>query len=185
MAIKMSMRLSKLFGLACLCAVLGFASTATALSSDVILMVDGDGDGYVDIMAFDTAMNFNFGYYDGSFQEILSAESMMETWTFSDGDIVDFAIQSASDSTMVFRLSQGGATVTISDDGRAMTIVWIVGNNNQISASAVSDGFALVSSTALASSTASASPVPEPTAALTFAAGLMVAGWRVQRQSRI
>ena len=174
------------FGLAGLCAVFAFASTATALpapalviDSEPILMVDGgDAGSSVDIMVFDLGMDFNFGYFDGAFQEILSAPSVMATTSFADGTAVDFAIQSAADSSMIYKLSDTNATLVFSgssaDYWESVTITWNVGNNNMIMSLASGDGFA--------PSDPVVSAVPEPTAAMTFLAGLAVAGWRVRRQ---
>lgn len=187
---KVHRLMSTLFGLAGLCAVLGFAATATALSaepslviaSEPILMSDGSGDGYVDIMVFDTETDFNFGYYDGAFHQILSASGFMATQTFADGDIVDFAIQSAADSSTIFKLSDGIATLVFAgptdDYWENVTITWAVGNNNLVMAMSSGDGFAP------SYTTTSVAAIPEPTAALTFAVGLAVAGWRVRRQPR-
>ena len=169
------------FGLVGLCMVLGFASSATAFSSDGILMIDGSGDGMVDIVAFDTSGNvdFNFGFYDGGFDEILSAASVMGTETFYDGDIVDFAIQSATDSSVVYRLSDGDAVVTFNNDldPTSAFIAWAVDNTNVVTRLSVGDTFALADAS-------SAAPIPEPTAAVTFAAGLLLAGWQIRRHPR-
>ena len=66
-----------MFGLVGLCTVLGFASSATAVTSEALLMTDGSGDGFVDIVAFneDSVQDFHFGFYDGGFEQILSASS--------------------------------------------------------------------------------------------------------------
>jgi hypothetical protein len=162
--------------------VFGFASSATAFSSDAIQMIDGSGDGMVDIAAFDTSGNedFNFGFFDDEgFQQILSAASIMGTETFYDGDIVDFAIQSATDSSIVYRLTGGSAVVTLNADSTSAFIAWNVGdsNTNVITRLSVGDTFSMAYA-------GSAEPVPEPTAAVTFAAGLMLAGWRIRRQRR-
>ncbi len=177
------------FGLVAVCMILGFAPAAIALPSTPVLMIDGSGDGIVDVMVFDTEIDFHFGYYDGGFQQILAASSTMATTTFMGGDIVDFAIQSATDST-IYRLSEGSATLDFtglitadhsvnptvaSDYWGGLTIDWAVDNNNYVIALGAGDGFAP------ARSLNSAAPVPEPTAALTFAAGLAIASWRIRR----
>ena len=169
-----------MLGLVGLCIVLGFASSATAFTSGAIQMIDGTGEGEVDIAAFDTSGNedFNFGYFDGGFQQILSAASIMGTETFYDGDIVDFAIQSAVDSSIVYRLTGGDAVVTLNGDSTSAFIAWNVGNTNVVTTLSVGDSFAFVNANV-------EEPVPEPTAAITFAAGLLLAGWRIRRQPRI
>ena len=170
------------FGFVGLCMILGFASSATAFSSGAIQMVDGSGDGTVDIAAFDTSgnENFNFGYFDdGGFQQILSAASIMGTETFYDGDIVDFAIQSAVDSSIVYRLTGGDAVVTLNGDSTSAFIAWNVGNTNVVTTLSAGDTFSM------AYVGGDAVPTPEPTAAVTFAAGLLLAGWRIRRQARI
>jgi hypothetical protein len=148
-------------------------------------MIDGSGVGMVDIVAYDTSgnENFNFGFFDGGFQEILSASSIMGSANFFDGDIVDFSIQSATDSSLVYRLSDGNGVVTFNLDSTTAFIAWTVGNSNVVTALSVGDTFALAGASALAGAR-STQPIPEPTAAVTFAAGLMLAGWRIRRHPR-
>jgi hypothetical protein len=167
-----------MFGLVGLFAILGFASTATALSSEPLLMIDGSDDSLVDIMAYnaDPEHEYDFGFYDGGFNQILSAENIMATHTFSDGDIVDFAIENVATGA-VYKLSDGNAMVTFNSDSTGASIIWTVGTINVVTTLSAGDSFAFVS-------TYSEEPVPEPTAALTFAAGLLFAGWRVRRQPR-
>lgn len=182
--------LSTLFGLVGLCALVGFSPTASAIAmiavpSRPILMIDGSGDGSVDLMVFDASTDFNFGFYSGGFTQILSASSAMGTWTFAAGDVVDFAIQNAADSTL-YRLSDGTATLDFTgligsgssltpivpfDYWGNLTINWSVGNSDFVVRISGGDGFA--------------APIPEPTAALTFAAGLMLAGVRIRRQRQV
>jgi hypothetical protein len=65
--------------------------------------------------------------------------------------------------------------VTFNSGLTSASIIWTAGNINVVTTLKVGDSFAPASSVA---------PIPEPTAALTFAAGLAVAGWRVRRQSQ-
>ena len=186
---------SSIVGLAALCAVLGFASSATALPlgpipSEAILMIDGkgDGDGVVDVTVFDTGTDFHFGYYDGGFQQILAASSIMTTMTFNGGDVVDFAIQNASDST-IHRLSDGNATLVFTgalgagvsenpivpfEYWESVSITWTAGNNDFVVGLGGGDGLA----------PGSLAPMPEPSAALSFAVGFALVGWRIRRRPR-
>ena len=150
-------------------------------------MIDGSGDDIVNVVIMDTGTEFDFGFYNGGFQQILDSTMMMTTSFFAGGDVVDFAIRSEVDST-VYKLSDGTAmlaftgqisagnsvnpTVT-TDYWQSVTITWTVDNNDFVIGMSGNDGFA-----------PSSSPVPEPFAALVFTAGLMVVGSRVQRQSR-
>jgi hypothetical protein len=167
-----------MFGLVGLFVILGFTSTATALPSEPLLMIDGSSDGLVDIMAYntDSAQEYDFGFYDGGFNQILAAENIMATHEFSDGDIVDFAIENVADGT-VYNHSDGNAMVTFNSDSTGASIIWTVGTINVVTTLSAGDSFAFVSA-------GSEDPIPEPTAALTFAAGLLFAGWRVRRQPR-
>jgi hypothetical protein len=93
--------------------------------------------------------------------------------------VVDFAIQSGSE---IHRLSDGVATLDFTgqilsanspvsfDYWGGVTINWMVGNNNYVIGLDGGDGFA------------PATPMPEPTAAITFAAGLLVAGVQIRRR---
>lgn len=165
-----------MFSLVAIFAGLGIASTASALTSEALVMIDGSGDGFVDIVAFNTDpdQDFNFGFYDGGFNQILAATDIMDYATFNDGDIVDFAIQAVSGST-VYRLSDGNAIIGFNGDSTSLSIIWTVGNINVVTRLSAGDSFALASSV---------SPMPEPSAALVFGAGLLIAGSRVRRQSQ-
>jgi hypothetical protein len=55
------------------------------------------------------------------------------------------------------------------------SIIGAAGNINVVATLNVGDSFAPASGVA---------PIPEPTAALTFAAGLAITGWRARRQSQ-
>jgi hypothetical protein len=173
--LKLRRLTSLMIGSIGLCAAFGIASTATAVTSEALLMVDGSGDGFVDIVALniDADQDFNFGYYDGGFHQILSATSIMANDTFNDGDVVDFAIQSVSDA-MVYKLSDGNADITFEDGSTSASILWAVDNTNVITTLSAGDTFALGGG---------AAPMPEPSAALVFGLGLVVASWRVRRQS--
>jgi len=137
-------------------------------------MVDGSGGGFVDIVAFniDPVQDFNFGYYDGAFNQILSTTTIMATETINDGDLVDFAIQSVADFT-VHELSDGNAAVNFEAGETFASSFWTVGNTNVITTPIAGDTFALGSS---------AAPIPEPSAAIVFGLGLVIANWRVRRQ---